>query len=328
MNKKIVLCLLSIALLSIAPAVGAQQPAKVPRIGWLTIGPLSGIAARPEAFRQGLRELGYVEGKNILIEWRGADNISERAIAQVEELVRLKVDVIVTAGSDGTRRARAATSTIPIVMASDDDPVGSGFVASLARPGGNITGLSQLSPELSGKRLEILKEVIPKLSRVAVFGTSASVGQVHVMKEIELAAAAFGVKIQYSDVLTTKDIEPAFRAAVKGRADAVLEIIAGNIRGAARKELAELAVKHRLPVMRERPGHVEAGGLMSYGVNLTDLDRRAATFVDKILKGRKPTDLPVEQAMKFEFIVNLKAAKQIGLTIPPNVLVRADKVIR
>ena len=188
--------------------------------------------------------------------------------------------------------------------------------------------MSQLSPELSGKRLEILKEVLPQLSRLAVFGTSSAVGQVQVMEEIERAAAAFGVKLQYVDVFTTKDIEPAFRAAVKGRADAVLEIIAGNIRGAARKELAELAVKHRLPVMRERPEHVEAGGLMSYGVNLPDLDRRAATYVDKILKGAKPADLPVEQPMKFEFIINLKAAKQIGLTIPPNVLARADRVIK
>jgi len=213
-------------------------------------------------------------------------------------------------------------------MASDNDPVGNGFVASLARPGGNITGLSQLSPELSGKRLEILKEVIPKLSRVAVFSTSTGVGNAQVMKEIDLAAAAFGVKLQHLDVLTTKDIEPAFRAAVKGRADAVLENMSGPIRSAARKELAELAVKNRLPVMRERPEHVEAGGLMSYGVNLLNLDRRAATYVDKILKGTKPADLPVEQPTKFEFIINLKAAKQIDLTIPPNVLARADRVIK
>jgi putative tryptophan/tyrosine transport system substrate-binding protein len=286
------------------------------------------MSARQQAFRQGLRELGYVEGKNILIEWRGADNISERGRAIAEELVRLNVDVIVTAGSGPTRLAKEATTTIPIVMASDDDPVGNGFVASLARPGGNITGFSQLSPELNGKRLEILKEVIPRLSRVAVFSTSTAPDHAQVRKEIELAAAAFGVKLQYLDVLTTKDIEPAFRAAVKGRADAVLENISGSVRSAYRKELAELAVKNRLPVMRERPEHVEAGGLMSYGVNLGDLDRRAATYVDKILKGAKPADLPVEQPRKFEFIINLKAAKQIGLTIPPNVLARADKVIR
>jgi putative ABC transport system substrate-binding protein len=242
--------------------------------------------------------------------------------------VSLKVDVIVTGGSDATRVAKEATSTIPIVMASSNDPVGDGFVASLARPGGNITGLSQLSPELNGKRLEILKEVLPKLSRLAVFWSSSGVGQEQVRKEIERAASAFGVKLQYFDVLTTKDIEPAFRAAVKGQADAVLETISGPIRSAHQKELAELAVKHRLPVMRERPEHVEAGGLMSYGVNLLNLDRRAATYVDKILKGTKPADIPVEQPTKFEFIINLKAAKQIDLTIPPNVLARADKVIK
>ncbi|HEV8724184.1 MAG TPA: ABC transporter substrate-binding protein [Candidatus Binatia bacterium] len=327
-RKSAGLSVIAFVLVAAGAVAQAQQPTKIPRIGWLTGGFLSSTPARQQAFRQGLSELGYVEGKNILIEWCGADNIPGRSRALAEELVRLKVDVIVTASEGQTRTAKEATSTIPIVMASSDDPVGNGLVASLARPGGNITGLSQLSPELSGKRLEILKEVLPKLSRLAVFGTSSSVGQPQVMKEIERAAAAFGVKLQYLDVLTTKDIEPAFREAVKGRADAVLEIIAGNIRSAHRKELAELAVKHRLPVMRERPEHAEAGGLMSYGVNLPDLDRRAATHVDKILKGAKPAEIPVEQATKFEFIINLKAAKQIGLTIPPNVLARADRVIK
>jgi putative ABC transport system substrate-binding protein len=306
----------------------AQQPAKIPRVVWLTTGSPSIISGRVEAFRQAMRELGYVEGKNILIESRGAENIRERRKALAEELARLKVDVIITAGQGGTRAVKAATSTIPIVMASDDDPVGNGFVASLARPGGNITGLSQLSPELSGKRMEILKEVLPKLSRIAVFGTSTEVGHERVIKEVEHAAAAIGVKVQHIDVLTTNDIEPAFRTAIKLGADAVLDIISGSIRSAHLKELAELAVKHRLPVMRERPEHVEAGGLMSYGVSLPALARRAATYVDKILKGAKPADLPVEQPTRFEFIVNLKAAKQIGLTIPPNVLARADRVIR
>jgi putative ABC transport system substrate-binding protein len=278
MKNKITVLMLCVLLLVPCPPVSAQQAAKIPRIGWLTTGFLSTMSARQEAFRQGLRELGYIEGKNILIEWRGTDNIPERGSALAGELVRLKVDVIVTAGSGPTRLVKAATSTIPIVMGSDDDPVGSGFVASLARPGGNITGLSQLSPELNGKRLEILKEVIPKLSRVAVFSSSTATDHAQVIKEIELAAAAFGMKLQYIDVLTTKDIEPAFRAAVKGRAEAVLENIPGSIRSAYRKELAELTIKHRLPVMRERPEHVEAGGLMSYGVNLRDLDRRAATY--------------------------------------------------
>jgi putative ABC transport system substrate-binding protein len=328
MNAKILAYALPALVLATIHLAEAQQPKKVPRIGWLTTGFLSTSSARQQAFREGLRDLGYVEGKNILIEWRGADNIPERRRALAEELVSLKVDVIVTGGSDATRVAKEATSTIPIVMASSNDPVGDGFVASLARPGGNITGLSQLSPELNGKRLEILKEVLPKLSRLAVFWSSSGVGQEQVRKEIERAASAFGVKLQYFDVLTTKDIEPAFRAAVKGQADAVLETISGPIRSAHQKELAELAVKHRLPVMRERPEHVEAGGLMSYGVNLLNLDRRAATYVDKILKGTKPADIPVEQPTKFEFIINLKAAKQIDLTIPPNVLARADKVIK
>jgi len=280
MKKKVTVLTLCAMLFALSVSADAQQPAKIPRIGWLSTGFLSTMSARQQAFRQGLGELGYVEGKNILIEWRGTDNISERGRVIAEELVRLNVDIIVTAGSGPTRLAREATSTIPIVMGSDDDPVGSGFIASLARPGGNITGLSQLSPELNGKRLEILKEVIPKLSRVAVFSTSTATDNAQVRKEIELAAAAFGMKLQYIDVLTTKDIEPAFRAAVKGRAGAVLENISGSIRSAYLKELAELAIKHRLPVMRERPEHVEAGGLMSYGVNLRDLDRRAATYVD------------------------------------------------
>jgi putative tryptophan/tyrosine transport system substrate-binding protein len=325
-SKRVYCLALSALLLSVSFSTQAQQSVKTPRIGWVTGGFLSNNEARMQAFRQGLHELGYVEGKNIVIEWRGADNIPARRSAVAEELVRLKVDVLVTAGSP--RELKEATSTIPIVMASADDPVGAGFVASLARPGGNITGLSQLSPELSRKRLEILKEVLPKLSRLAVFGSSTGVSQAQVMKEIEQAAAAFAIKLQYYDVLTTKDIEPAFRAATKGQADAVLDIISGNTRSAARKELAELAVKYQIPVMRERPEHVEAGGLMSYGVNLPDLDRRAATYVDKILKGTKPAELPVEQPKKFDFIINLNAAKQIGLTIPPNVLARADKVLR
>jgi putative ABC transport system substrate-binding protein len=327
-SKSIVGLSLGALLFVLCRSAEAQQPVKVFRVGGLTTGFLSSISPRREALRQGLRELGYVDGKNIVIEWRGAENRPERRRALAEELVRLPVDIIVTSGSDATRAAKEATLTIPIVMASSNDPIGDGFVASLARPGGNITGLSQLSPELNGKRLEILKEVLPKLSRLAVFWTSSGVGQETVRKEIEFAAAASGVKLQYIDVLTTKDIEPAFRAAVKGRADAALETISGTIRSAYLKELAELVVKHRLPVMRERPEHIESGALMSYGVNLRDLDRRAATYVDKILKGAKPADLPVEQPTKFEFIINLKAAKQIGLTIPPKVLARADKVIR
>jgi putative ABC transport system substrate-binding protein len=269
-----------------------------------------------------------VEGKNIFIEYRYADGERDRFRTYAAELVRLKVDVIVTGGGSGTRPAKEATSTIPIVMSQDDDPVANGFVASLARPGGNITGLATLSPELSGKRLELLKEAIPRLSRVAVFVTGSSQDDARALKEIELAAGAVAVKLQQVKVLDPKEIEPAFRAAVKGRAEAVLSIMGGPVAASRRKQIAELAVKSQLPVMYHRSEYVDAGGLMSYGVNFLDLDRRAATYVDKILKGRKPADLPVEQPIKFEFIINLNAAKQIGLTIAPNVLVRADKVIR
>jgi putative ABC transport system substrate-binding protein len=306
----------------------AQQPTKIPRIGYLFALSTSTASARREAFRQGLRELGYVEGKNIVIEYRYADGKFDRLPALAAELVRLKIDVIITGGAPATRAAKEATSTIPIVMTFDGDPVGTGFVASLARPGGNITGLSTLAPELSGKRLELLKEVVPRLSRVAVFATSANPDTVQVLREVELAAKALGVTLQYLDVLSPKDIETAFRAASKGRAEAVLLMVGGPIVRAHQTQILDLAVKSRLPVMHNQREIVEVGGLMIYGVNQLDLDRRAATFVDKILKGRTPADLPVEQPMKFEFIVNLKAAKQIGLTIPPNVLVRADKVIR
>jgi putative tryptophan/tyrosine transport system substrate-binding protein len=328
MKKKITVLTLSAMLFALAFSVDAQQPTKAPRIGYLTNTSLSGNAARTEAFRQGLRELGYVEGKNIVIEWRYLEGKPDRLLSLAAELVRLKVDIIVTAGPLATRAAKEATSTIPVVMAQDPDPVGNGFVASLARPGGNITGLSRLAPELSGKRLELLKEIIPKLSRVAVFGTSTQPGSAQMIREVELAAKAFGVKLQYLDLLSPKDIETAFREAGKGRADGVLMLVAGGVAGAHRTEIVELAVKSRLPVIYSGREYLEAGGLISYGVSITDLDRRAATYVDKILKGAKPADLPVEQPIKFEFIVNLKAAKQIGLTIPPNVLARADKVIR
>jgi putative ABC transport system substrate-binding protein len=285
------------------------------------------MADRIEAFRQGLRELGYVERKNIVIEWRYGQEKPDRVSELAAELVRLKVDVIVSGGNSATQAAKKATNTIPIVMTQSSDPVASGFVASLARPGGNITGLSTLAPEISGKRLELLKEIVPKLSRVAVLGTSTSPGNAQELREVELAVGALRVKLQYLDLLSSKDIETAFRAASKERADAVL-MMSGAVGSSQRKEIAELAVKSRLPAIYEQAAYVEDGGLMSYGVSVTDLARRAATYVDKILKGAKPADLPVEQPMKFEFIINLKAAKQIGLTIPPNVLVRADKVIK
>ena len=319
----------AIVLISIFAGVEAraQQATKIPRIGFLITSSPSAIAPRMDAFRQGLRELGYVEGKNIAIERRHAEGKFDRLPALAAELVSLKVDIIVSSGPTATRPAKSATSTIPIVMTFDDDPVGSGFVASLARPGGNITGLSTLSPEISGKQLELLKEIVPKLGRVAVIGTSTRQGTEQSLKELETAAAAFGVKLQYLDIPNSKDIESAFRAASKERADAVL-VLQSPVFNSFRAQIADLALKSRLPAAYPRREFVEDGGLMSYGASIFDLDRRAATYVDKILKGAKPSDLPVEQPTKFEFIVNLKAAKQIGLTIPPNVLARANQIIR
>jgi ABC-type uncharacterized transport system substrate-binding protein len=318
---------LGVTLASGGAMAHAQQPTKIPRIGYLTGVSRSADSPRIEGLRQGLRELGYVEGKNIFIEYRYADGKFDRIPALAAELGRLKVDMIVSAGATNTRSAKEATTTIPIVMAQDPDPVGSGFVASLARPGGNITGLSSLTADLSGKRLELLKEILPKLTRLAVLGTSASPGMAQQLKETEAAAGAFGMQFQFFDILVPKDIDAEFRAAIKWRADAVL-VLRGPVLTSQRTQVVELAVKNRLPVTYPETEYVEAGGLMSYGVSNIDLFRRAATYVDKILKGAKPADLPVEQPTKFEFIINLKAAKQIGVTIPPNVLARADKVIR
>ncbi len=327
MSGKIFVWLLATVLPITVPSAHAQQPTKIPRIGFLITSSPSAIVPRMDAFRQGLRELGYVEGKNIVIERRHAEGKFDQLPALAAELVGLKVDVIVTSGPTATRPAKNATSTIPIVMTFDDDPVGSGFVASLARPGGNITGLSTLSPEISGKQLELLKEIVPKLGRVAVIGTSSRQGTEQTLKEMEPAAGAFGVKLQYLDVQNPKDIESVFRAASQGRVDAVL-VVQSPVFNSQRAQIAELAVKSRLPAAYPRGEFVEAGGLMSYGVSQTDLDKRAAGYVDKILKGAKPAELPVEQPTKFELVINLKAAKQIGLTIPPNVLARADRVIR
>ena len=326
--RKNVFCLaLCATLFALNHSASAQQSTKIPRIGHLIAPSPSASPARIEAFRQGLRELSYVEGKNIVIEWRSAEGKFEGLPALAAELVRLKVAVIVTSGGALTRRAKEATSTIPIVMTNDPDPVGDGFVASLARPGGNITGLSTFAPEVSGKRLEILREVVPKLSRVAILGTSTNPGYAQVIKEVELAAKAFGVKLQYLEVQNPKDIETAFQAARKGQADAVL-VLTSSALVPHRIQIVELAARNRLPTIYSNSQFVEAAGLMFYGANVLDLDRRAATYVDKILKGAKPPELPVEQPIKFDFVINLKAAKQLGLTIPPEVLARADKVIR
>jgi putative tryptophan/tyrosine transport system substrate-binding protein len=319
--------IITLIVLTAAFTADAQQRTKVPVIGYLNTASLSANAARIEALRQGLRELGYVEGKNLIIEWRSAEGKLDRLPALAAELARLKVDVIVTAGASDTRAAKEATNTIPIVMTQDTDPVASGYVASLARPGGNITGLSTLASEISGKRIELLNEIIPKLSRVAVLGTSTRPGNTQSLKEVELPAGGFKVQVQYLDILDVKDIETAFRAATKARAEAIL-VLQSPVFISRRTQMVDLAAKNRLPAIYPQTEYTEAGGLIYYGTNNAELSRRAATYVDKILKGAKPADLPVEQPIKFELVINLKAAKQIGLTIPERVLARADKVIK
>jgi putative ABC transport system substrate-binding protein len=327
MSHKVFGFALSAMLFALSLSAHAQQPKKIPRIGVLAGGSAPSVAARVEAFRRGLRDLGYVEGKNIIIDYRYADGKSDRLPALAAELLRLKADILVTTGSFSTRAAKQTTAAIPIVMANDDDPVGSGFAASLARPGGNITGLSTLSPEVAGKRLELLKEIVPKLTRVAFVGDVTRPGAAQALREMNVVADAFGIQMQYVEARTTNDIETAIRAAIKERADALL-LLGSPVLNSRRKEIAELAVKAQLPAIYPNWDFVDDGGLMSYGVSYVDLSRRAATYVDKILKGAKPADLPIEQPTKFELVINLKAAKQIGLTIPPNVLARADRVIR
>ena len=305
----------------------AQQSGKIKAVGYLAAAPPPAVSSRFNAFREQLYALGYVEGKDIVIESRYAQGDLERLATLASELVNLRVDVILSSGPAVTRPIKQATRTIPIVMAQDDDPVGNGFVASLARPGGNITGLSSLAPEISGKRLELLKEIIPRLKRVAVLGTSATPGTERGLRETELAASASQIQVQYQDIKSLDGIESAFRTASQWRAEAVL-ILGGPVLNSDRARIIGLAVKSRLPATYNVPDFVEAGGLMSYGVSFVDQYRRAAIYVDKIFKGAKPADLPVEQPTKFELIINLKAAKQIGLSIPPNVLARADRVIR
>ncbi|MBI2180950.1 MAG: ABC transporter substrate-binding protein [Deltaproteobacteria bacterium] len=304
----------------------AQQAKKIHRIGILIPPSASFLSARVEAFRQRLRELGYVEGKNIFIEYRYAEGKLERLPDLAAELVRLKVDVIVTTGA-AVLAAKKASPTIPIVFAAAGDPVGSGLVSSLARPGGNITGLSSIAQDLDGKRLELVKEAFPKIARVAFLWEPGGSRGNPALTDMEAAAKALGLKLQSLEVRGLDDFESAFARAKKEGAQALITTPTGVI-NTQQRQVLDFAAKNRLPAMYPTSEFVEAGGLMSYGPNYTDLFRRAADFVDKILKGTKPADIPVEQPMKFEFIVNLKAAKQIGVTIPPNVLVRADRVIR
>jgi ABC-type uncharacterized transport system substrate-binding protein len=319
--------LICAVLFALSLSVDAQQPAgKVPRIGYLSPGVTSDSYSR-EAFQQGLRGLGYVTGKNILIEFRYSEGKVERLPELAEELVRLKVDVIVTVGTPPAQAVKAATATIPIVMALISDPVGTGLVGSLARPGGNVTGLSTVSQDLSGKRLELLKETLPKVSRVAVLYDPNDPAKVDEFKETEVAARPLGVQLQSLEVRGLDEFDGAFKAATRAKAGAIL-VLPTSILNTNWTRIAELATKNRLPTMFATSQFTDAGGLMSYGPDYGDLYRRAATYVDKILKGAKPADLPVEQPMKFELIINLKTAKQIGIIIPPNVLARADRVIR
>ena len=320
MDKKIV-WLFTVLFLVSATFAEAQQTGKVPRIGYLT----SVGSAPNEAFLQGLRDLGYVEGKNILIEFRTTGGKYERLPELAAELVQRKVDVIVADTAPEVIAANA-TATIPIVMRGVADPIASGLVATLAHPGGNVTGMATLAPELSGKRLELLKEVIPKLSRVA-FLTPPSEALRTSVKETEVAAQAMGLQLQILQVRGADELEGAFDAMKKRRAQALMQAQATALLP-HQPRIIELAAKNHLPTMYFSRRSVELGGLMSYGRSGPYMDRRVASMIDKILKGTKPADIPVEQPMKFEFMINLKAAKQIGLTIPPNVLARADKVIK
>ena len=328
MHGSILTLVVTTIILSSHSLVQSQPPKKTFRIGYLTVSSLSAEASRLTAFREGLRELGYVDGQNIVIEQRSAGGMYERLPELTTELINLKVDLILSGGTSATRAAQKSVSRIPIVMAtSTDDPVTSGFVASLAHPGGNITGLTSIARELSGKRLELLKETVAKASRVAVLWNANNPGHQLRLKEIELVAPALGISLQPVAVKSVEDLENAFRAAGTGPTNAVM-ISADALFNSNRKLLADLAIRNRLATTYDRDDFVEVGGLMSYGVDVDDLYRRAATYADKILKGAKPAGLPVEEPMKFSLVINLKTAKQIGLTIPPNVLARADRVIR
>ena len=319
-----------VLLLLAAPlATATAQPLeKVPRVGYLSPGSPSEPfrQRRFEAFRQGLRELGYVEGQNIAIESRWAEGKYDRYPALAADLVRLKVDVIVAVGGRASEVAKHATRTIPIVMSVVIDPLGSGLVASLARPGGNVTGISLMTPDLVGKQLEVLKEVVPKVSRVALLWNPDNPGSAAQLREAEAAARALGVRLQILAARDPQEIDSAFAAMTRGRA-AALVVLADAILLNQRRQIAELAAERRLPAVYGPSEHAEAGGLMAYSANLLDLERRAATYVDKILKGTKPADLPVEQPTKFELVINRRTAKAIELTISPSLLQRADRII-
>jgi putative ABC transport system substrate-binding protein len=315
-------------LLALSFPAEAQQPKKIAKIGYLFPGTPATTAHLIEAFRQGLRDLGYVEGKTFVLELRYGEARAERIAEFARELVGLKVDVIVASTDVVIAAVKRETQTIPIVMAISSDPVGTGFVASLARPGGNVTGNSTISPELSGKRLELLMEVVPGLSRLAFLWNPDLRGALLDYNQTEAAARSLGLQLQSAEVVRAEDFDRAFTLVTKERAQALIVPPLNPVAFANRSQITSFAQKNRLPSMYAQKEYVDAGGLMSYGPSTPDMFRRAATYVDKVLKGRKPADLPVEQPTKFEFIINLKTAKQIGLTIPPNVLARADKVIK
>jgi putative ABC transport system substrate-binding protein len=318
------LSVLGALLYALCLSAEAQQAGKIHRVGVLFLG--SRNQPHLESFLRGLRELGYVEGKNIVFEYRYAEGKSDRLSELAAELVSLKVDIIVTTSSRSAHAAQQVTKTTPIVLTTGD-PVGTGLAASLARPGGNVTGLSVLLPELSGKRLELLKETLPKLTRVAVLWNPTARPAADVLKEMEVAAHAYTLQLHLLEVRSADDIDTAFVEMKKARLNALLTNL-DPLTTLHSKRIVELAVKNRWPGMYPTRQFVEEGGLMAYGVIIGDLYYRAATYVDKILKGAKPADLPVEQPKKFELAINLKTAKQIGLTIPPNVLARADRVIK
>ena len=328
MKRRITLWLLATLFLANVSLTDAQQPGKIFRIGLLDNGTASGMAVLVDAFRQEMTKLGWIEGKNIAIEYRFSELKAERLPELAADLVRLNVDLIVTTGEPPARAAKSATTTIPIVMANAGDPVGSGFVASLARPGGNVTGLSNLGPELNSKRLEVLKDAIPKLARVGFLRGAGSIASPTQLREIRPAALALKVKLEeIENQFDPKGLESAFKTATQKQVGAIMMVTSRQF-FAERKRIVELAVKYRLPAIYFQKEFVDEGGLMSYGADYDDLFRKAAHYVDKILKGTKPADLPVQQATKFEFVINLKAAKQIGLTLSPEFVSRANQVIK
>ena len=328
MNKKIAALFLSAMSFALCLSAEGQQVAKVPRVGVITTGSPEALAHLLDGFKEGLRENGYKNGQNIRLEVRYAEGKAERLPLFASELVQAKVDVIVAIPNPSVEAARQATQSIPIVMPIGSDPVAAGFAATLARPGGNITGLSAYSPELNGKRLELLKESVPKLTQVALLVSGNFPGNAIDLKETEAAAHSLRIQTHLMEVRNSSDLETIFKMFTKKRIEAFTVFPGQPTLFANRKQVVELAQKHRIPAMYPLADYVVGGGLISYGINNLDLFRRAATYVDKILKGAKAADLPIEQATKFELVVNLKAAKQIGLTIPPNVLARADRVIK